>query len=210
MRQRGKVAELALGFLGGVGALQAMAAGYGMHFTDDEARPIVDGWRAANPWAASFGEDLWDAMLQARETPGHPISSAGRVGFIFLSGLPRRLAAVRLPSGRMLTYRALRWEKVDVHDDDDKPRAARRELTFARGHGRVKLWPGMLVENVTQAVAADVLRGTLVRLEQDGAGAAAHPRRGAGGGAGGRRRLVVRDAARHHAARASDWSTACR
>jgi DNA polymerase I-like protein with 3'-5' exonuclease and polymerase domains len=42
-------------------------------------------------------------------------------------------------------------------------------MTFARGHGRVKLWPGLFVENATQAVAADVLRGTLVRLEESGA-----------------------------------------
>jgi hypothetical protein len=40
-----------------------------------------------------------------------------------------------------------------------------RELTYARGYGRAKLWPGIFVENVTQAVAADVLRGTLVRLD---------------------------------------------
>jgi hypothetical protein len=43
---------------------------------------------------------------------------------------------------------------------------SRLELTFARGFGRVKLWPGMLAENVTQATAACVLRGTLVKLKQ--------------------------------------------
>ena len=58
---------------------------------------------------------------------------------------------------------------MDVLDEDGEPTGEkRRELTFARGHGRVKLWPGMFVENVTQAVAADVLRGTLVRLEDKG------------------------------------------
>ena len=71
-----------------------------------------------------------------------------------------------LPSGRMLAYRAWRWEQVAVKDDDDKPTGEyRTELTYGRGHGRMKLWKGILVENATQAVAADVLRGTLVRLK---------------------------------------------
>ena len=55
-------------------------------------------------------------------------------------------------------------------DDDDKPTGdqdARDDVP--RGYGRVKLWPGMFVENFTQAIAADVLRGTLVRLEESGA-----------------------------------------
>ena len=66
MRQRGKVAELALGFCGGVGALQHMAAAYGLHFTDAEARRIVDRWREANPWASRLlASELWDAMRWA-------------------------------------------------------------------------------------------------------------------------------------------------
>src|SRR4029077_13274182 len=86
IRQRGKVVELALGFLGGVGALHAMAAGYGIHFTDAEAANIVSGWRAANPWAAEFGEDLWDGMMRAWQVHGKFVP-VGRCGFIFLPGL---------------------------------------------------------------------------------------------------------------------------
>jgi hypothetical protein len=63
----------------------------------------------------------------------------------------------------------MRWEDVPVLDADDQPTGIKKlEMTFARGYGRVKLWPGMFVENFTQATAADFLRGTLVRLEQDG------------------------------------------
>ena len=42
-------------------------------------------------------------------------------------------------------------------------------MTFARNYGRMKLWPGIFMENITQATAADFLRGTLVRLEESGA-----------------------------------------
>jgi DNA polymerase len=169
MRQRGKVAELALGFCGGVGALQNMAAAYGLHLSDEDARRTVDDWRAANPWSKDFSRELWDAMLRAHGLPGHHFL-AGRVAFTFLPDYLGGSLMVTLPSHRVLTYRRLRWEDLDVLDDDGNPTGEKkREMTFARGHGRVKLWPGLFVENVTQAVAADFLRGTLVRLEESGA-----------------------------------------
>jgi DNA polymerase len=167
MRQRGKVAELALGYCGGVGALQSMAAGYGLHFSDGEARQIVDAWRAANPWAVNYSRDLWDAMLGARASPGREYK-AGRVTFVFAVNYLGGTLLCQLPSGRYLTYRALRRELVDVKDDDGNVIDRQMEMTFARGYGRQKLWPGMFSENVTQAVAADFLRGTLVRLENAG------------------------------------------
>ena len=164
MRQRGKVAELALGYCGGKNALQAMAAGYGMHLDDAEAQELVDAWRAANPWAGQYARELWDAMECARATAGHLIP-AGRVGFIFLPAYLDGSLLCRLPSGRCLTYRAIRYEMVDEKDDDGKVVKTSRELTYAKGHNRVKIWPGIFVENCTQAVAADILRGTLRRLE---------------------------------------------
>jgi hypothetical protein len=54
---------------------------------------------------------------------------------------------------------------LDVLDEDDNVIDQKLELTFARSYGRMKLWPGIFVENVTQATAADFLRGTLVRLK---------------------------------------------
>jgi DNA polymerase bacteriophage-type len=167
MRQRGKVAELALGFCGGVGALQQMAAGYGLHFTDAEARQVVDRWREANPWAIDYSKEIWEAMRWAikPENASQPV----RAGRVWLKFEPKYLGGsllCRLPSGRILTYRNMHWQDVDVLDEDDKPTGIKRlEMMFSRGYGRVKLWPGMFVENFTQATAADVLRGTLVRLE---------------------------------------------
>jgi DNA polymerase len=164
-RQRGKVAELALGFCGGKNALQAMAAAYGMHLDDAEALAIVDRWRAANPWAVNYSRQLWNAMECARATAGYRIL-AGRVGFCWLPQYLGGSLLCQLPSGRFLTYRAMRHEMVDKKDDKGVVIGQQRELTYARGHGRAKLWPGIFVENVTQAVAADILRGTLVRLEK--------------------------------------------
>jgi DNA polymerase bacteriophage-type len=168
MRQRGKVAELALGFCGGVGALQQMAAGYGLHFTDAEAKVVVDRWRDANPWAIDYSREIWEAMKWAirPENASQPIQ-AGRVWLKFEPQYLGGSLLARLPSGRCLTYRNMHWQDVDVLDEDDKPTGIKRlEMMFSRGYGRVKLWPGMFVENFTQAAAADVLRGTLVRLEK--------------------------------------------
>jgi DNA polymerase len=166
MRQRGKVAELALGYCGGVGALLNMAAGYGLHLTDAEARTTVDAWRAANPWAINYSRDLWDAMLGARANPGAEYK-AGRVTFVFAPMYLGGTLLCQLPSGRYLTYRALRREMVDIKDEDGNVTGQSLEMTFARGYGRQKLWPGMFSENVTQAASADFLRGTLVVLEKE-------------------------------------------
>jgi len=163
VRQRGKVAELALGFGGGLGALQSMAAGYGLHLEDAEARQTVEDWRAANPWCVEFWEELEDAVEQAMRLPGLP-QRAGRVVYTFAREYLGGSLFCQLPSGRFLTYRNLHYEPVEEKDDDGQTLRTVRQLRFSRGHGRVKLWRGMLCENVVQAVAADVLRGTLRRL----------------------------------------------
>ena len=164
MRQRGKVAELALGFCGGRGALQNMAAAYGMHMPDDDADALVKLWREANPWAMDFSRTLWEAMRSAQSAPGCFVAAGMNLSFAFLPEYLGGSLVCRLPSGRLLTYRALRWELVKETDDDGIVTDVKLELMFSRGHNRIKLWPGFFVENVTQAVAADILRGTLVRL----------------------------------------------
>ena len=90
IRQRGKVAELALGFCGGVGALQAMAAGYGLHLSDNEAKNIVDRWREANPWAQDYSRQIWEGMRLAMSTEytADP-DRAVKVGRVWLKYDPR-------------------------------------------------------------------------------------------------------------------------
>jgi DNA polymerase len=186
MRQRGKVAELALGFGGGVGALQAMAANYGLYLDDAEAKATVEAWRAANYWCVQFwghhwaannpddtaaSAGLWGAIHRAMECPG-VAQHAGRLSYVFIQGyLPGdyhgSLLCV-LPSGRIMTYRDLRSEMVDDLDDDDNVIGQSRKLRFSRGLSRINFWHGIACENVVQATAADFLRGTIRRLNVAG------------------------------------------
>jgi len=172
-RQIGKVATLALGFGGSVGALQDMALTYRVHIEPAETRLIVDAWREANPWAREFwgahrdgwSFGLWGAAMDAWELPGR-ITTAGRIAFIFREDYLGGTLFMALPSGRLLTYPRPRWREVDVLDKNGEPTGERRtELSFRRAHGRAKLWHGTLCENAVQATAADLLRATVTRIE---------------------------------------------
>jgi DNA polymerase len=172
-RQIGKVAVLALGFGGSVGALQSMALNYRISLEDARARRIVEAWREANPWAREFwgahrdGESfgLWGAAMRAWEIPGQ-ITTAGRVGFVYHGDYLGGTLFMALPSGRLLTYPRPRWRDVDVLDKDGSPTGEKRtEMSFQRAHGRTKLWHGTFCENAVQATAADLLRQTVSRLE---------------------------------------------
>jgi DNA polymerase bacteriophage-type len=169
----GKVSTLALGFGGSVGALQRMALNYRIHLDDAEARRIVDAWREANPWAREFwgahrdGESfgLWGAAMRAWEIPGE-ITTAGRIAFVYREDYLGGSLFMALPSGRLLTYPRPRWRDVDIIGPDRKPTGEKRsELSFARAHGRAKLWHGVFCENAVQATAADLLRQTVTRIE---------------------------------------------
>jgi DNA polymerase len=181
LRQRGKVAELALGFGGGVGALAAMGANYGLYLPEGEAKQVVDQWRAANSWCVRFWgrhtEDesygLWGAANRALEQP-ETKQTVGRLTYIYMPQILYGTLYCQLPSGRCLAYRGIKYEMVDELDDDDKVIGRSSQLRFSKGYGRSKIWHGTLTENVVQATAADILRGTLRRLEQAGMGVRLH------------------------------------
>jgi len=172
-RNVGKVATLALAFGGSVGALQRMALAYRIHLDHAEARRIVDAWRSANSWASEFwgahrnGESfgLWGAAMSAWEVPGR-LTTGGRIAFVYREDYLGGALFMGLPSGRLLTYPRPRWQEVDILGKDGQPTGEKRhELSFLRAHGRAKLWHGTLAENATQAVAADILRQTVTRIE---------------------------------------------
>ena len=173
-RQIGKVATLALVFLGSVGALKAMALAYRIHLDDAEARRIVDAWREANPWALEFGGahrdgesyGLWGAAMRAWELPGQ-VTTAGRLAFVYREDYPGGALFMALPSGRLLTYPQPQWREVDVLKDGKPTGERRTELSFQRAHGRAKLWAGTFCENATQAAAADILRQAVTRIEKN-------------------------------------------
>ena len=182
LRQRGKVAELALGFGGGIGALAAMGANYGLYLPRREARDLVQAWREANGWCVRFwgahtddgiSNGLWGAANRALDEPGI-VQTAGRLAYIYLPQILKGTLYCQLPSGRCLAYRGIKYEKVKELDDDDNVIGETTQLRFWKGHSRAKIWHGTLCENVVQATAADILRGTLVRLEQAGMGVRLH------------------------------------
>lgn len=171
-RQKGKIAELALGFSGGPGALQSMAANYGMIFEAAEAQDIVDRWRKANAWAEKFWDDVWAAFLSAYENPGQNFT-AGKVTFQGMD-MGQRWVAMFLPDGRPIFYRNVRSKSVPVYDEFEEDKLIGREtkLAFDAGgnEGTKYLWRGLVVENMTQGICASILRRALVTCEKPGLG----------------------------------------
>ena len=159
-RKAGKVAVLALGFLGGVGALKAMARGYGMRLTDEEAKVIVDGWRDRNKWARRFGDKCEAAAFAAIR---HPMSvhTAGKLKYQYAPDLMGGTLVTFLPDMRPIVYPMARISRVEKFDQMVDA------ITYLKGMGRRSAWSGLFVENPTQGTAASLLRGTLVRLEEE-------------------------------------------
>ncbi|MBQ3268371.1 MAG: DNA polymerase [Clostridia bacterium] len=146
LRQKGKVAELALGYGGGVGALRAMGA-LDMGLREEELQPLVDAWRSANPHIVAF----WWAVDRAAKTAIRMRTETETHGlrFIYKSGM----LFVELPSGRRLSY--------------VKPRIGTNKfggesITY-EGVGNMKHWCRIesfgpkVVENITQAISRDIL-----------------------------------------------------
>lgn len=169
-RQKGKIAELALGFSGGPGALQSMAANYGMVFEAAEAQDIVDRWRKANAWAVKFWDDAWAAFLSAYENPGENFT-VGRVTFQGMD-MGQRWVAMFLPDGRPIFYRNVRSKTVPVYDEFEEDKLIGREtkLAFDAGgnEGTKYLWRGIVIENMTQGICASILRRALVACDKPG------------------------------------------
>jgi DNA polymerase len=155
-RQIGKVQELACGFAGGVGAFAAMGRAYGVALPESDARRMVDAWRRANPWAVPYWQDLESAYTRAMRNKNKEFS-AGRVTYMF-DGL--HLWYV-LPSGRILCYPYARLESEGV----TYAKAAWKPAADAKEWPRARLWKGLACENITQAVANDLLRHSLRQLE---------------------------------------------
>jgi DNA polymerase len=155
-RQIGKVQELACGFAGGVGAFAAMGRVYGVHLPESDARRMVDGWRRANPWAVPYWQDLEEAYTRAMRNKGHEFH-AGRVVYLF-DGLHLWYA---LPSGRVLCYPSARLEADGV----TYAKAAWKPTADAKEWPRARLWKGLACENITQAIANDLLRHALRQVD---------------------------------------------
>lgn len=167
-RQIGKVAELALGYGGGVGAFQSMAAGYGVKVTDAEAERIKRVWRSTNPWAEPFWNGLHRAAILAVRNPGKVFTQA-KISYCYNKEFLNGALFCLLPSGRMLTYPNAKVNVVVNKFGHDAIELSAIKANWKPKQGekdwpRIRLWRGLLAENVTQAICADLLRSSLRKL----------------------------------------------
>lgn len=146
LRQKGKIAELALGYGGSVGALKSMGA-LEMGVPEDELKPLVDAWRTSNPRIVQF---WWDVDREVKRcvkercaTETHGLRFIYKSGFLFIT----------LPSGRRLAY---------VKPKIGENRFGGESITY-EGVGGTKKWERLesygpkFVENIVQATARDIL-----------------------------------------------------
>lgn len=157
LRQKGKIAELALGYGGSVGALTSMGA-LDMGLEEDELQPLVNQWRGSNPHITKFWWDVDAAAVKAvREKTS---VSLGNLCFSYRSGI----LFVALPSGRNLSY---------IKPRMTMNRFGRESLSY-EGVGESKKWMRIetygpkLVENIVQATARDLLALAMLRLRDAG------------------------------------------
>jgi len=155
-RQIGKVAILACGFGGGIGAFSAMGRAYGLTMTESDAQRTVDAWRRANQWAVRYWQELETGYMIAMRNKGKEIV-AGRVTYLY-DGQHLWYA---LPSGRILCYPYAKLEE----DGISYAKAAWKPAADAKEWPRARLWRGLACENITQACANDVLRHALRTLD---------------------------------------------
>lgn len=167
LRAKGKVSELALGFQGGVGALQAMG-GSDMGLSDDELKDIVTRWRAASPNIVRLWKQMETAALAAVEEPGTTHTAGTGAGTVRFKKSAGFLWMV-LPSGRMLAYaKPYIADKVTPWGSNAKALGAWGVNSVTRKWTKTDLYGGILTENAVQAIAADLLFEAMLRVEEAG------------------------------------------
>lgn len=168
LRQKGKVAELALGYGGGVNALKAFGADK-MGMSDEEMQETVDLWRESSPKIVELWRQLEKAAIRCVARRATTTSTLGNVRFDFESGI----LWMTLPSGRRLAYYGAKYEETKFHPD-------RKSLTYmgvnqmTKRWERVETWGGKITENLVQATARDVLREAMFSLTEKGWDIRAH------------------------------------
>lgn len=155
LRQKGKIAELALGYGGSVGALKAMGA-LDMGLTEDELQPLVDAWRSSNPMVTTLWWDVDRAVKQCVHE--HASVRTHNIVFTYKSGF----LIIKLPSKRCLYYVKPRVEENKYGGES---------VTY-EGVGSTKKWERLesygpkFVENITQAIARDILLYAMQTLKE--------------------------------------------
>lgn len=158
-RQKGKIAELALGYQGGVNAMKTMG-GEKMGLSETEMKEIVTHWRNANPAIVSLWTEVETAAMQAISGKSMTI----RKGIKFRTELGAM--TIELPSGRKLFYPRPRVELRDKFGRKSKVIIYEGQNQTTRKWEEQETYGGKLVENIVQGIARDCLAVTMVRLEK--------------------------------------------
>lgn len=172
LRQKGKVASLACGYGGAVGALTAMG-GKDLGLSDEEMTELVRSWRAANPAITAFwwavDQAIKTAIVRESETRLDTIPGAARtlLRFAYRAGT----LMIRLPSGRSLVYPGTRLET--------SPERSGEIITYygtdaAKKWTRIESYGPKFVENIVQAVSRDILADAMRRSGREGYRIIAH------------------------------------
>lgn len=156
LRAKGKIAELACGYGGGIGALKAFGADK-MGLTDKEMQDIVNHWRKASPTIPRFWRATEEAVIFALNNPGRTYKLP--CGVMFRRNADALLC--KLPSGRVLSYWGARYI-------EDKGICFWGQNQTTKKWELIETWGGKLVENIVQAFARDCLAVAMVRLDEAG------------------------------------------
>lgn len=157
LRQKGKIAELALGYGGAVGALKAMGA-LQMGIEESELQPLVDAWRQANTKIVRFwyavDSAVKECIKERHDTKTHGISFSLQSGILFIT----------LPSGRRLAY-----VKPRIGENRFGGESVTYEgISGAKKWERLESYGAKFVENIVQATARDILAEAMLRLNTSG------------------------------------------
>lgn len=153
LREKGKIAELALGYGGSVGALKSMGA-LEMGLSENKLQPLVDAWRTSNPNIVQF----WWAVDSAVKTTikTRTLTEVNGIKFMYKGGI----LFIHLPSGRNLSY---------VKPKIGENMFGGESVTY-EGTGSTKKWEGLesygpkFVENIVQAISRDILMNAILTL----------------------------------------------
>lgn len=156
LRQKGKVATLALGYQGGVNALIAMGA-LNMNIPESELPGIVHLWRKANKRIVRFWSDVEEYAMHTVETGR--TSQLRNLKFEYIDGY----LLITLPSGRRIAYANARLE-----EEKGQTKIVYAGVDSGKFSNKLYTYGGKLVENIVQATARDCLAHCLLRLEEEG------------------------------------------
>ena len=162
LRQKGKVAELALGYGGGVNALKAFGADK-MGMTEQEMQDTVDLWRASSPGVVGLWKSLERAAIKCVSRQITTVCEATGTKFQYEDGI----MWMTLPSGRRLAYYGAQYGE-GVWDKNKKVLSYMGTDQKTKKWSRVETWGGKLTENLVQATARDCLRESMMALDAEG------------------------------------------